>query len=136
MTIVTEIECRTLSNFILKLYQTYRQFNQKHQRFSFNNKVTFVDSFIKKSIKSKKSSNKIKSTKLKKIKSTKWNKNKWCQNCNGLKISHIKSMLKINKLSKNMPLSNLNSKFNKKTRKSFSNNSSWRKNRMPFSKLK
>lgn len=102
LTIMTEIECKTLSNFMEKLFLTYRQFNQKPQKFLSNNKVIFVDFSIKKSIKSKKSSNKTKLTKLKRIKNTKWNKNKWCQNFSGLKISRIKLMLKINKLWENM----------------------------------
>lgn len=68
---MTEIECKTLSNFMEKLFLTYRQFNQKPQKFLSNNKVIFVDFSIKKSIKSKKSSNKTKLTKLKRIKNTK-----------------------------------------------------------------
>ena len=68
---MTEIGCRISSNFMEKLFPTYRQSNQKPQRFLSNNKAIFVDFSIKKSTKLNKSSKKTKLTKLKKIKNTK-----------------------------------------------------------------
>lgn len=136
LTTVTEIECRTSSNFMGKSLPTFRQFSQKPQKFLSNNKAIFVDFSIKKSTKSRRSSNKTKLTKPKKIKSTKSNKNKWCQNFNGLKISLIKLMLKTNRLFENMPHWKRNSKFNKKIKKSSLNNFLWRKNKMLYLKLK
>lgn len=131
-----EIECKILNSYILKLYPIFHLFNLKLLKYLFNKKAILEDSFIKKSIKLKKSLNKIKLIKLKKIKSIKSNKNKWCQNWSGLKILHIKSIQKINKWSKNMPLSSPNLKSNKKINKFSLNNSLWRKNKMPFLKPK
>ncbi len=71
-----EIECKILNSYILKLYPIFHLFNLKLLKYLFNKKAILEDSFIKKSIKLKKSLNKIKLIKLKKIKSIKSNKNK------------------------------------------------------------
>ena len=91
---------------------------------------------IRKSTRSKKNSRKIKSTKHKKTKNTKWSKSKWCQSLNGLKISRIKSMLRISKWSRSMRHWSRNFRFRKKIRKFCLNNFWWKRSKMLYSRRK